>query len=525
MAAPEKKGVIAPLVRCVNTASKEQLAGAVKKFLPSCPDTVPAHPEQTAAQFTALLCGVLELTLRPSSLQLEEAISFVHGPDPKNNGLACALTKAVQYARGKLRSLTSGAKTSGPLLALLGAIKRKLKTDAPLSPEARLRKRLWQGSPKVLKSDTQGSSESAENSQGSLVPKLPIAVGSVREPMTVQHIMKLMGASHLNVEGEEAENLDPELLSISSEAEVEDLAATASAPVGSSASSNGASRCTFFSDGALLKLIRVTNGMREEAMMEPGPGGFAVGTFSDGTSRVSNIPNLLLEQVKPKPRKQNKKAPLKRPAARGSQKKSKELASDSDIPEEEAEEEAEEAEEAEEEEDEQEEEGEGEQAGEELADEEAQEGAEANPPVPEVDFEHDLRAEVGPGGLLVAVPVAEAKLFRLRLVCATAQTYLLAYDDETKKWPLLCSVTEKATALHHDIFRRICRRLSPAFDSSGPGTFTCHLKFANVAALKEEVLDRRDAWVEACRQAKEKGQRLVIWPLQFPDADVKLLGE
>jgi len=83
-------------------------------------------------------------------------------------------------------------------------------------------------------------------------------------------------------------------------------------PKPSSSSSSKGNVLEFF-DSHLLTMVRQYEGRREEAIMEAGPGGFAIAVFADGIRKATECPNLVLETSQ-----QAMKRPaacLKRPAA------------------------------------------------------------------------------------------------------------------------------------------------------------------------------------------------------------------
>lgn len=142
----------------------------------------------------------------------------------------------------------------------------------------------------------------------------------------------------------------------------------------------------------------------------------------------------------------------------------------------------------------------------------AEESAEAAGPDP---AEEQLVAEV-----VAARPAPEAKLFTLRLVRGTAQSYIQYKEPgNAEQWRLLVSITEKQCAHHMSLLRRLMARVMPGQDTWMSCTWTCALQFQSAEALKQEFASRKNSWLQHIWAQERAGQPLGktdIWPPPYP---------
>jgi hypothetical protein len=268
-----------------NTADVGTLAEVMRQVLGASfelthiPDTYDGIAEVWQNLLQKLLSKTPRLNRKVLAAAAEEAFDM---PPNKAGPWARSLVDCVSHCRLKLKSTTSGKKLSPAVLMIV----------AQLGMNGKGRhKRLWPGGVRSAAAKLSPRKRQRSPSPGR------------QDHLDPQKIARMYTAC-LQLSGRAGPVLSVDspgdMPSQGDEASV--LVVSSQSPAVSEADTDTESRC--YVDSQQLAMVKVKrNGESESANLVPGPAGFAVANFSDGSTRTSECPNLVLT------------LPIKRPAA------------------------------------------------------------------------------------------------------------------------------------------------------------------------------------------------------------------
>ena len=309
--------------RARNSAEPSDVAKILRanhRFLDLASFTVAAM-DKVVHNLAGTLVDIIEITARPTQNLFQAAAIEAFKTDVGEALLfGQRLSSAVSYCRTKLKGSVTGQRLHPSVLRVCKALEAKPNEEAPVVKAASLNST----SPLNRKRRSAGS-----NGQGQLsddghdsncfsgsTTKYVTSAASIRAmyglPSSAHCVRATSPPSHVEVVSSQEVDVSPRK---------ED----------SSSSRMSLEKPVQFEDASKACLVRMVDGFRVEAVMKPGPNGFAVGFFG-AESFPTEIPNLVLSTIKAP-----KLAVQKKPAARSavvakSKPASKESDADSDIP-------------------------------------------------------------------------------------------------------------------------------------------------------------------------------------------------
>ena len=260
-----------------NTASAAEIANLLRAKHPDCDAAnVPPSEEHVAEKYQNVIKDLLMWTPRLNVKLLAEATRQAYKiEEAAGLRFARAITDCVSSCRGKAKSVTSGKKQSKAMYSIQTTL-RSLQSDA-------LKRQLWSGTRQL----TRRLSE--ESGTKKCQPTLASSVkgGPLLDPSSIMRLYGVSGAAQT----------DSDTLIVSSASEAGEFADESEGSHLPLASAKPASGMPAYFDASKHAMVRVAaSGMVEVADMAEGPDGFAVATFKDGCTVVTECPNLLLAQ-------------------------------------------------------------------------------------------------------------------------------------------------------------------------------------------------------------------------------------
>jgi hypothetical protein len=272
-------------------------------------------PEQTSSEqyskelvknLEELLQDILYQELKPKKKVLVPAAKSAYDMSSvEATFLADAILKALAFCRLKSKSMTSGAKLPLAVVNIINLLKKL--------GNKRLGTQLRVGAYKLAQEQPEDSPvlpcAPPTSSQSPTSPPSGSASKTRLSPMTrLKTMSAIFGVTPPRAVDDTLVESSPEL---------DQGTASCSSLVAASQKENGAeldqgkaeekkgkeSSPLVFMDSSVRCLCKLSGGTKVFATMEPGPLGFAVGTFSDGMRQVSTMPNCMLTVCKQQKKK------------------------------------------------------------------------------------------------------------------------------------------------------------------------------------------------------------------------------
>ena len=260
--------------------------------------------DKVVANFEEVLVDVLQVTPRPTQNLFKDAALDAFRCDADEALLfGQRLSAAVHHCRIKLKGSTTGERLAPSTRVICKAM---LKADG-VSPTKGL---LSEAKEKPVKRFTSPLKKGAREVEDDLFSAKKVSTGNLLH--TADDVRALYGMSSSSMP-KSSPISSPLVMEIGSSQETEDLEMP-----GSSSSSKDAvpQNLVQYEDAAKACLVRLVNGSRVEALMKPGPNGFALGFFGAECFQTE-IPNLIIDKKTTAPAKVVRKRPAARkPAAK-----------------------------------------------------------------------------------------------------------------------------------------------------------------------------------------------------------------
>ena len=313
--------------RAKNTASTDEIRKLLKAELDGLDATkfMTTNMDKLVADYVVFMVALIKLTLRPSKKMLEAAAkaAFSKSTEQECERFASAICRGIQYCRKKVASMTSGKKLDPGVKTVCRTL---VKAAAASSPSPKKRRK----SGRSLKVSSSWASSS--------VPTSPATKRLIRKQKPSRHrstssiqSLKTYPSSFVATPRRSMSSPRSTALAVAeviSSDEDEARGAQCKKPR-SREPAGSAGQGVVVYIGEDMRLRRVSaGGHEEEANMSPGPDGFAIATWPDGSTIVSEVPNLTLEKLpsqhrarprrkqRPKRRQRRRPRPRRKPRPR-----------------------------------------------------------------------------------------------------------------------------------------------------------------------------------------------------------------